>query len=329
MKQSYSIALAHDEAFSHKLFDRLEELKDKMIKHIAYVSKSWPECICNHLKFEIDDRLGCVFSQFSYYMGGPGVYDNIDIDTNKNEVLGIKFEYVPNIWCGKLQDPTYRISIIFDDNTDKDVVYVGGRGDGRWNSIIMEQLKEAYALPMMNAMMSKVESDVMDSFRYGIESYGFFKNGGGIEMRTNIPEIKDVKYNGPATVVLWTDGTKTVVKAENEKFDPEKGLAMAIAKKCMGTNKSKSNYYDIFKKWLPKDEEKVSLLDFFKKLISNDELEKSNDCNNVVYDKMSVAVYCERTGYSKDEVYRMLKNGELNAAKDEFGHWMIFLKRNE
>lgn len=69
-----------------------------------------------------------------------------------------------------------------------------------------------------------------------------------------IPNIKKVIFNDPVTVVIWENGTKTIVRAENEPFDPEKGLAMAICKKALGTNKSKSNYYDIFKKWLPKEE---------------------------------------------------------------------------
>ena len=68
-------------------------------------------------------------------------------------------------------------------------------------------------------------------------------------------KIKNVIFNDPATIVLWSDGTKTVVKCgENDIYDPEKGLAMAIAKKYLGTNKSHSNYMDEFKKWLPKDE---------------------------------------------------------------------------
>jgi hypothetical protein len=47
--------------------------------------------------------------------------------------------------------------------------------------------------------------------------------------------IKDVKFSGPATIVFWTDGTKTVVKCrKGDKFDPEKGIAMACAKKLMG-----------------------------------------------------------------------------------------------
>ena len=60
-----------------------------------------------------------------------------------------------------------------------------------------------------------------------------------------------VIYNDPATIAFWSDGTKTVVKAQpGDIFDPEKGLAMAIAKKAYG---NKGNYYNGFKKWLPKE----------------------------------------------------------------------------
>ena len=68
-------------------------------------------------------------------------------------------------------------------------------------------------------------------------------------------KIKNVIFNDPATIVFWSDGTKTVVKCgENDIYDPEKGLAMAVAKKYLGTNKSHSNYMYEFKKWLPEDE---------------------------------------------------------------------------
>ncbi len=63
------------------------------------------------------------------------------------------------------------------------------------------------------------------------------------------PTIKDVIFNDPATIVMWSDGTKTVVKAEGEDFDPEKGLAMAISKKNLG---NKYDYYNTFKHWLKK-----------------------------------------------------------------------------
>ena len=63
--------------------------------------------------------------------------------------------------------------------------------------------------------------------------------------------IKRVIFNDPATIILWADGTKTVVKCvKDETFDPEKGLAMAIAKKALG---NEGWYYDIFKAYLPKE----------------------------------------------------------------------------
>ena len=64
--------------------------------------------------------------------------------------------------------------------------------------------------------------------------------------------IKKVKFNPPATIVFWTDNTKTVVKCKGEDYDPEKGLAMCISKKVLG---DKGNYYEVFKKWLPKEDD--------------------------------------------------------------------------
>lgn len=65
-------------------------------------------------------------------------------------------------------------------------------------------------------------------------------------------EIEKVIFNDPATIVIWKDGTKTVVKCGNDDiYDQEKGLAMAIAKKALG---NEGNYYEIFKKWLPERE---------------------------------------------------------------------------
>lgn len=83
--------------------------------------------------------------------------------------------------------------------------------------------------------------------------------------------IEKVIFNNPATIVFWSDGTKTVVKcSENDVYDPEKGLAMAVSKKFLGTNKSHSNYMDVFKKWLPKEEDMSdSFEDFRDSIIKN------------------------------------------------------------
>lgn len=67
-------------------------------------------------------------------------------------------------------------------------------------------------------------------------------------LKSKLPIIERVIFNDPATIVFWSDDTKTVVKAQDdEEFDPEKGLAMAIAKKKLGNN---GNYYNHIKKWL-------------------------------------------------------------------------------
>lgn len=45
---------------------------------------------------------------------------------------------------------------------------------------------------------------------------------------------KKVIFNPPATVIIWEDGDKTVVKcSKNESFDPEKGIAMCMLKKLL------------------------------------------------------------------------------------------------
>lgn len=69
-------------------------------------------------------------------------------------------------------------------------------------------------------------------------------------VKQHVPEIVDVVFNDPATIVFWSDGTKTVVKCQKDKGDvysKESGLAIAIAKKAFG---NKSNFNEVFNKWL-------------------------------------------------------------------------------
>lgn len=67
---------------------------------------------------------------------------------------------------------------------------------------------------------------------------------------TNAAAIKDVIFAPPATIVYWSDGSKTVVKcSEKDVFDPEKGPAMAVAKRCSGNNGS---YYKEIQNWVEK-----------------------------------------------------------------------------
>jgi len=59
--------------------------------------------------------------------------------------------------------------------------------------------------------------------------------------------IKNIIRNDKATIIFWKDGTKTVVKLQNnDTYDKETALVWAIAKKALG---NKYDYYDVIKKW--------------------------------------------------------------------------------
>lgn len=63
--------------------------------------------------------------------------------------------------------------------------------------------------------------------------------------------IKDVRFSPPATIVFWSDNTKTVVKAQNgELFDAEKGLMACIVKRITGNT---GRYNELFKKYIKED----------------------------------------------------------------------------
>ena len=59
--------------------------------------------------------------------------------------------------------------------------------------------------------------------------------------------IKQVLYKEPATIVFWSDDTKTVSKCHNEdKYSPESGLTLCIMKKLQ-----EKSMHDIFEAWVP------------------------------------------------------------------------------
>lgn len=61
--------------------------------------------------------------------------------------------------------------------------------------------------------------------------------------------ISRVIFNGPATIILWSDGTKTIAKTHSDDaFDPEKGFAVACAKKLLGNGGA---FRTEFSKWAP------------------------------------------------------------------------------
>lgn len=73
----------------------------------------------------------------------------------------------------------------------------------------------------------------------------------------NLPKPKKVIFHGPATIVMWQDGTKTVVKkTENDTDDREKAVMFAILKKVCGSRGNMNRYLKLFKEVESNEEKK-------------------------------------------------------------------------
>ena len=121
--------------------------------------------------------------------------------------------------------------------------------DKLWNDDSYSKLPRSYRLDNIDALFSDYRIKWSDKSPSANKEMTERSN----YMPTDIRRfIKKVKFNPPATIVFWTDNTKTVVKCKGEDYDPEKGLAMCICKKVLG---DKGNYYEVFKKWLPKEDD--------------------------------------------------------------------------
>lgn len=84
---------------------------------------------------------------------------------------------------------------------------------------------------------------------YEKQKVAYYGSGQELTAATKL-SIKKIIFNGPATVIFWTDGTKTVVRyndATETIDDREKAVFAACAKKLIGTNATGSNYLDRIK----------------------------------------------------------------------------------
>ena len=145
-----------------------------------------------------------------------------------------------------------------------DILYVAGYPHRIWgynNILFYQELKELKMSTVPDYInKTKPYTLVIPSDRYSMMFNCINKNNSTTKHSALIPkctpkptkylpEIKKVKFNGPATIVFWADGTKTVVKCQDgDDYSEEVGLAMCIVKKAFG---NMSKYNDIFKKWCP------------------------------------------------------------------------------
>lgn len=129
------------------------------------------------------------------------------------------------------------------------------RSDNLAKAQARQMLNSTYGLASAEGLHDAITKQLINS-RYGlatadVQNYLIeLKTTARDEYRNRerLPEISEVIFNKPATIVKWADGTKTVVKTQGkERYNKEKGLAMAIAKKAMGNS---SYYYTIMERYL-------------------------------------------------------------------------------
>lgn len=66
------------------------------------------------------------------------------------------------------------------------------------------------------------------------------------------PKIEKVIFNPPATIIIFKDGSKSVVKCtDNDTWDPEKGFYAAFLKRILG----KTTLHSLYKKFVKPEEE--------------------------------------------------------------------------
>lgn len=136
----------------------------------------------------------------------------------------------------------------------------------------------------------KREESAFDSMRYMHWANCVMEEATKKKEETNMTaaSIKNVIFAPPATIVYWSDGSNTVVKcSEKDVFDPEKGLAMAIAKRCGG---NKGSYYKEIQTWVEKSGKKYPGKPAAGKAVDLDVLKKYSSEANKDFEKFLSAV---------------------------------------
>lgn len=170
----------------------------------------------------LESKKEYVINHFNTFVRETGLYFKSEYDTCTN-ILTVTFSVVPKPRSAS-ELMTFKINLIAS------IFYL---------SSVVDDIKLKVKDRFLNNRPSVASIDIASMYPVSMVKH---------KRNTSIPGIKNVVFNNPATIVFWSDGTKTVVKvSDGEIFDPEKGLAMAISKKALG---NAGNYYEDFKMWL-------------------------------------------------------------------------------
>ena len=151
--------------------------------------------------------------------------------------------------------------------------------------------------------------------------------------------VKDITILGGVTTLVWSDGDVTMVtQGPDDEFDVEKGIAMAIAKKFIGTNESKSNYIDEirrrenramdkFVKRMEKAAKKEAKKKTAKKEIAEDFDQYMNPPVEPEVIDIPIKEFAEKVGVTVETIRRQCIKGQYPGAKKVAGKWYIPVKK--
>ena len=77
----------------------------------------------------------------------------------------------------------------------------------------------------------QMEDEIIKLINFIDRTYKLFN----LPYNKSLPKPKKVIYNNPATIILWTDGTKTISKCDkDDTFSKEAGFMTCMLKKIYG-----------------------------------------------------------------------------------------------
>lgn len=175
--------------------------------------------------FQLEDRVKIIEPRLVYY-GKTGTIVQIeDISYNTEPIYTVRLDEIHTPFFDPVRSHEIKVNAkglekIPHKRREKTVITSGQR-NGKAMRTLLEKMVD--------------ESSQFDAALY---SFDFLNKltGGTDEM--NKLDVKKIIFNGPKTIVLWTDGTKTIVSMSKDepRFDPEAAFCAAYTKKMFDSN---------------------------------------------------------------------------------------------
>lgn len=175
--------------------------------------------------------------------------------------------------------PFMCFELLHEDVTNSTVFKIKSHNTGHQMSNAFPDDDVKYHL---NHVKNHIENSLIPRFIEEELRYDPFKSldGGNASFLSDfcetkrVPVIKKVIFSNPATIVIWNDDSKTVVKVKaDEEFDPWVGVAMCHMKKIYGYK-----FHSKFRKFAEQYEEQLDEVDYtYSKLDFVEKLKRFGD----------------------------------------------------